>query len=1469
MYNKLIKPLILLRSLSTDLGMNIALSPTQPLIADTGYREKVDLLRIVNYQTSTELKSIPIPCTPHTIAFSPDGTRLFMMPGGSGCWRALQVYSEPWDSPQLLFDGSFQFELYHGAWLDNDTILIASRKTDGNNYNDCCILTFSVSTKAFKVIHEGWPFSSSTYVSIESAICSPSGQVAYVTDYGRKILLFQLDLENACVREILPVSPPHNSYGATENFYVSFYDQVLVKLAEKTYATRNHLFYHARRGSTSFLDELICSLDHGVQAAFCKDNFLCIRVSNRSTKDNELHIYDIANAALHSSNPDTGYGGYLRAVDSSGIDLTRYDDRVILAVVEEGYSQKTIKISELVDFFIFRLTSDDAGQRLEAVNNLGERRFKRAVPYLIHLLQDPVPDIRAATATALIKIGDAEPLPFILRALGEESDDRARDQILSSVLTFDESRLTSAVLTAIEQPAVASRRGAARTLEAAASIPALEALCKAAGDEDRFIRLSAIRALRLRADPGACVALLPRLNDDDKEVRVAAQAAALGLLTSNGLAWDGLEKELSVQLDLEAYAQAAISAGRTGDFQTFGEPRVGRFLESLAGACVRRDQPLPQLLDSLDLLAVNRGVSFGPAPSPISLVMALACADALKRGSRWAEAISLYRTAASLASRLEAPQAEWRIWYAAGECYERLKKDPGALNAYQEAMGVIDRLWFALLEEDKLRDFFREKALLYDRALLCCLRLGYSELALEYLEKAKARYLGDLIARKQLAPQAVLEREERDFWENLARPKPLRVAADPASPSAENVEIVSVLPGQAADPGNAIVPEQWAAFEKVRGSGGEEDLQRTQLLDIWLLVSRVAELDDYTVNQRLEDLYQALSPIHSAIKTGALPVNDAVQQRSIQAFKGAARAFHDAVRDRVGNEDTSKSWLFSEYWRLWEAWIGGVCLSTRAGKSALFIEAAMEAFNSVLHHEAVLGVPDENRGSQRPAIRFLTRTLDGKTASPGRTTATVNSYLERQTRGRWRYLARLVRGDTVRYSDIERSLGGKPHTAQLHFSVTESGTVVFVIYGKPGTREPKGDLPDLRGERDLEVYSVPEVTLRSLRRRLIRSDDGWFASYQKWLGGADRLAWLRAMDKTYQWLYKHLIAPLDSHLKSRDIRHLEIIPNRALNTIPFSALSYLKSGRPRYLADDYTLGHAPSATLKDISRERLETSSLRHGLTAFSNPTGDLPFTTWEADGIAALFSASAQVWDGPLATRENLLAAGIGAIFHFSGHARYCWEDPLESRLQFADEAISLQDLFAEKIDLRGTSLAVLSACETNLTDPEDLSDECLGITGGFMFAGAPIVLSSLWTVDDISSALLMTCFYKQLAQRRTPGRALKLAQAWLREVDRETVIQLLETRISQLEAQPASGQNESDSDYPLGWQIANLLRRRDLLLADARKGSGDKPFAHPYFWAGFTVSGSDDAIPGNVPGKQASHLHQLSLCLKNLNKR
>jgi CHAT domain-containing protein len=180
----------------------------------------------------------------------------------------------------------------------------------------------------------------------------------------------------------------------------------------------------------------------------------------------------------------------------------------------------------------------------------------------------------------------------------------------------------------------------------------------------------------------------------------------------------------------------------------------------------------------------------------------------------------------------------------------------------------------------------------------------------------------------------------------------------------------------------------------------------------------------------------------------------------------------------------------------------------------------------------------------------------------------------------------------------------------------------------------------------------------------------------------------------------------------------------------------------------------------------------------------------------------------------------------HFSCHGLFNFEYPQKSCLKLAEsidennnldlsKCLTLGNLFERNFQLDDCRLVILSACETGLVDFNNASDEYISFPSGFLYAGSASVVSSLWTVDDVSTALLIIQFYQNLKAGLTVAVALNQAQNWLRDA---TTAELQEWA-SELKLAPEQAQKIESS---LDWFEFN-----------------EKPFQNPYWWAGFCAIG------------------------------
>ncbi len=87
-------------------------------------------------------------------------------------------------------------------------------------------------------------------------------------------------------------------------------------------------------------------------------------------------------------------------------------------------------------------------------------------------------------------------------------------------------------------------------------------------------------------------------------------------------------------------------------------------------------------------------------------------------------------------------------------------------------------------------------------------------------------------------------------------------------------------------------------------------------------------------------------------------------------------------------------------------------------------------------------------------------------------------------------------------------------------------------------------------------------------------------------------------------------------------------------------------------------------------------------------------------------------------------------------------------------------------QLDLCGTEIAVLSACETGLGEIDDI-DGVYGLQRGFKMAGVETIVMSLWKIPDDATKILMVKFYENLMAGKSKHQSLKDSQKYLRQVD------------------------------------------------------------------------------------------------------
>jgi CHAT domain-containing protein/Tfp pilus assembly protein PilF len=172
-----------------------------------------------------------------------------------------------------------------------------------------------------------------------------------------------------------------------------------------------------------------------------------------------------------------------------------------------------------------------------------------------------------------------------------------------------------------------------------------------------------------------------------------------------------------------------------------------------------------------------------------------------------------------------------------------------------------------------------------------------------------------------------------------------------------------------------------------------------------------------------------------------------------------------------------------------------------------------------------------------------------------------------------------------------------------------------------------------------------------------------------------------------------------------------------------------------------------------------------------------LPFTQREARAIVTTVPAGqAMVMLGFDANREHATSRELAnyRVVHFATHGLLDNSHPELSGLVFSllDRNGKAQNGFVEMQDIYNLNLpvdlVVLSACETGL-GMNIRGEGLVGLTRGFMYAGASRVLASLWSVDDVATSELMRKFYDAMfREHMPPSAALRKAKLEMLQEER-----------------------------------------------------------------------------------------------------
>jgi CHAT domain-containing protein len=318
-------------------------------------------------------------------------------------------------------------------------------------------------------------------------------------------------------------------------------------------------------------------------------------------------------------------------------------------------------------------------------------------------------------------------------------------------------------------------------------------------------------------------------------------------------------------------------------------------------------------------------------------------------------------------------------------------------------------------------------------------------------------------------------------------------------------------------------------------------------------------------------------------------------------------------------------------------------------------------------------------------------------------------------------------------SEIQAGLD--PGTTLLSFAVLPNETFVWIVR---------------RGSLEVARLELGRRELRHAVDRLVRSTVR---------GGTE-------LDRELRALHKALITPLLDRLGGT--RHLGIVPDDALNAVPFAAL--LDPATGHYRVETWTTASSPSLALGAFARERAQQLGAMpiEKVLLVAEPAldpaihPDLPPLVASRQETAALATIypEATVLGGADATRSAVTALLPQCqLLHFSGHSV---TSPNRSYLALAGNRIDEAQLDAQGLlglDLSRVHLAVLASC-TSLGDRLNGAEGTHSLARPLLGAGVPGVVASLWEVPDTQTAALMPDLHRAFRRGDTAAEALRQAQ-------------------------------------------------------------------------------------------------------------
>lgn len=220
------------------------------------------------------------------------------------------------------------------------------------------------------------------------------------------------------------------------------------------------------------------------------------------------------------------------------------------------------------------------------------------------------------------------------------------------------------------------------------------------------------------------------------------------------------------------------------------------------------------------------------------------------------------------------------------------------------------------------------------------------------------------------------------------------------------------------------------------------------------------------------------------------------------------------------------------------------------------------------------------------------------------------------------------------------------------------------------------------------------------------------------------------------------------------------IPHDSLYYLPFAAMNY----KGQFLVDAFSIFYLPNTAVFKYAMGKPVSMGMK--VLAFGNPDlgdkdMDLPYAAMEVESIKKRIDQTSAFLYKEATKKKVKELMGDFDIIHFATHGQYLPESPMNSSLLLTPEPQDdgrLTALDVMKLHFKGRAV-ILSACKTAL-GMSSTGTEIVGLNRSFLYAGSPSVVSTLWNVDDRSTAYFMDDFYQYLKKGKDLADALKMVQ-------------------------------------------------------------------------------------------------------------